>query len=113
MITPAYKMDVIRLSGTTVPPIEDPAGGADPWAGITEHSFTDAEGNTLTSTYSIIGTRENDAIVRFSRDGIYWSPDIVIYSGDNPITRWFKMQKIQIRNETAGSNATIQAEIYG
>ena len=113
MIRPAYRYDVIHLSGTTVPPIQDPAGGADPWAGVTEHSFTDADGNALTSIFILIGAKDNDAIVRFSRDGTSWGDDIIVYSDDNPITRYIKAQRIQIRNETAGSDADVQAEIYG
>lgn len=116
MIRPAYRIDVIHLSGATVPPIQDPtlpAVGPDPWAGVTEWSFLDADGRAMTSIFVLIGAKDSDAVIRLSRDGIVWGDDITIYSDDNPITRYIKAQRIQIRNETAGADADIQVEIYG
>jgi len=113
MIRPAYKIDVIHLSQITVPPIEDPAGGADPWAGLTEFPFVDADGNTFTSIFFIVGAKDQDAVIRISRDGVNWSDDIYIYSDDNPVVRYIKAQKIMARNETAGTDSDLQIEIYG
>lgn len=112
MIRPAYKYDVIHLTGATVPAIQDPAG-ADGWTGITEQTFMDADGRSLTSIFLTIGAKDNDAVVRFSRDGTTWGDDITIYSDDNPITRYLKAQRMQMRNDIAGANADVQAEIYG
>ncbi len=109
-------MDVIHVSGVSVPPIEDPtlpAVDPDPWAGLREYFFFDADGNPMTSIFILIGAKDNDAVVRFSRDGLVWGDDVTIYSDDNPITRYIKAQAIQVRNETAGADADLQVEVYG
>ena len=113
MIRPAYRYDVVHLSGTTLPAIQDATAGPDPWAGITEQIFTDADGNALTSIFLLIGAKDQDAVVRFSRDGLTYGDDIIVYSDDNPIVRYIKSQRIQICNQTAGSDADVQVEIYG
>lgn len=113
MIRPAYRYDALYLDGTTAPPIQDPVAGSDPWVGITEQTPVDADGHAITSIYIMTVAKENDAVIRFSRDGITWGADIVIFSDDNPVTHYIKVQKFQIRNETAGSDAIVQVVTAG
>lgn len=116
MIRPAYRYDVIHVTGATVPAIQDPtlpAVDPDPCAGITEYSFTDADGHSMTSIFFLIGAKDNDALIRFSRDGTTWGPAITVYCDDNPIVRYLKAQRIQVMNAAGGADADLQVEIYG
>lgn len=91
----------------------DPAGGADPWAGLAEHSFIDgATGVAGTTRMIMIKTWDQKGYVRFSYDGVNYGDGILFDPDHPPIWLWYSAQKFQIRNETAGNNCNYSVEGY-
>lgn len=101
----AYRYDCLNLMAP------DPAGGADPWAGLASHTFTDQAGNLFSTKIIWVWVKDQHAILRLSYDGVNWGDDIKLWADDQPLPIMFNARMWQIRNEVAASVADVQ--IFG